>query len=116
MRRVAFSPDGATLASVWDGGSVDLWSMADGSRRPWNIAPAKPLSLAFAPDGQLLVVGLDDGTAVGNILVWPVSGNTPLPNIPAHRGAVTAVAFSGDGTTLATGGMDGVVRLWGVEE
>ena len=116
VRRVAFSPDGATLASVWDGGSVDLWSMADGSRRPWNIAPAKPLSLAFAPDGQLLVVGLDDGTAVGNILVWPVSGNTPLPNIPAHRGAVTAVAFSGDGTTLATGGMDGVVRLWGVEE
>ena len=116
VRGVAFSPDNTTLASVWDGGSVDLWSMDDGTRRQWSVAPARPISLAFSPDGQLLVVGLDDRTALSHVRLWRVADDTLLRDIEAHRGAVTAVAISANGTIIATGGMDGVVRLWGVEE
>lgn len=113
VRGVAFSPDGATLAAAWDGGSVDLWSMADDSHRPLP-AEARPTSLAFSPDGQLLVVGLSDGADAGHFRLWRVADGTLLRDIDAHRGAVAAVAFSADGKLIATGGMDGAVLLWGV--
>ena len=33
-------------------------------------------------------------------------------SIQAHKGAATALAYSGDGRWLATAGQDGRVRLW----
>ncbi|MFD6221167.1 toll/interleukin-1 receptor domain-containing protein [Nocardia asteroides] len=38
--------------------------------------------------------------------------NRALRVLPAHKDAVTAVAYSQDGTTLATGSMDKTARLW----
>jgi WD40 repeat protein len=65
---IAFSPDGAHLATAGHDGRVRLWRTADGTLARELALPAVPgtrppeaLALAFAPGGARLFVGFADG-------------------------------------------------------
>jgi WD40 repeat protein len=67
-------------------------------------------SLAFSPDGNLLAgTGHNDG----GVWLWDARSGNLKQEIKAHD-APTAVAFSPDSKTLATGGYDGTLKLWDV--
>jgi len=66
-------------------------------------------SLRFARSGGLVAVGLDDGTLMVRL------GSGWLRR-DAHGAAIWALAASADGTWLATGARDGIVKLWRVAE
>ncbi len=113
---VASSPDGKTLAAAYRDGTIRLWDTAShrlvGSATWGGAADA----LAFTGGGKnpeaLEVAG---PTAVG---AWNLAGRAkiarhPLAGLTAVTGGRSA-AFSRDGSTLATGGDDGNVRLWDV--
>ncbi|HEX4609066.1 MAG TPA: hypothetical protein VH092_12740 [Urbifossiella sp.] len=87
--RVAYSPDGATLAVGHERGLVRLWDVA--TRRPvferldpgWKKKNSNAFhSLAFSPDGRLLLVGYDDTAQVWDVatraVVQAVGGGTGL--------------------------------------
>jgi WD40 repeat protein len=124
LEAVACSPDGRWIA----GGAVDapprLWDADTGRLRHTLVGPAAPVTaLAFAPDSAVLASGSSRGT---DVWLWYVGTGEPLLLIPdAVDGcSVEALAFHPHGRLLAaggvdwlaTGGSDGAVSLWDVEE
>jgi WD40 repeat protein len=107
---VAFSPDGALLATG-SGGRLDLWDVASQDRRgvPTRVADDGVLSVAFDPSGRLVAAG----GAIGPVRVWRVEDRRPaFPPLSGHTGYVTGTAFDPVGSLLATTSLFGGTRLW----
>src|SRR5437660_12877378 len=50
----------------------------------------------------------------GGALSWWLSRGDELATLRGHKGPVRSVAFSPDGSTLASVGDDGTLRIWNV--
>jgi WD40 repeat protein len=64
-------------------------------------------SVAWSPDGSLLVIGEASGAQM-----WEVSTGKPFGPPMQHKDWVVAVAFSPDGRFVLTGSQDQTSRLW----
>ena len=172
-KAVAFSPDGATLASTSTAGRIQLWSFpqdCDSQSCELELLPVSMnhggswvFPIAFAPYSESdnlteIVSGSDGGTikvwtidltetprvvsvlpvpsgAVYSLAWWSPEDSTKdsmivvggdgditvydaatleilFQTLNAHAGRVNDVAFSPDGTMIASGGADGVLKLW----
>jgi WD40 repeat protein/DNA-binding SARP family transcriptional activator len=91
--------------------TLEIWDVRR-RRRIVRARPAGGISHAqFSPDGRLLVVLSNRGTAQ----LWSTSTWKPVGHpFVGHAGALSGAAFSRDGRTLATGSVDGTVRLWDI--
>jgi WD40 repeat protein len=91
-------------------GKVYLLDIATGETLLSAKAYPDPVGggLALAPDGRSLALGDNDGSVR---VLETITGNKRLRFV-GHRGAVKTVAFTPDGTRLASGSVDTTVLLW----
>jgi WD40 repeat protein len=99
--------------SAWDSHTGDYkWGLCNDVARPFS-------SLAVSPSSCLLSAGgmAATGHQGGAVCLWNLSSQELQAS--ARRddyGAVTAIAFSCDGTRLATGSFNGKVIVWNTSE
>ncbi|BAZ37549.1 WD-40 repeat protein [Calothrix sp. NIES-4101] len=68
-------------------------------------------SVAFSPDGKLLVTG----DSSNKVYLWNVASGKEILTCTGHTETANYVAFSPLGETFASGGGDATVRLWHVK-
>ena len=65
-------------------------------------------SVAFSPNGSLVVTASADGTA----RVWDAATGATIGELRGHGGSLNSASFSPDGKFILTAGDDATVRLW----
>jgi WD40 repeat protein len=121
VRSVAFSPDGQTLASGNINRTIILWDVAMGVPigAPLDEHMSGVNTLMFSPDGQTLASGScterNSFCSGGEIILWDVATGSPIGNpMEVQTSGISAVAFSKDGTTLASASGNDSIILWDV--
>lgn len=117
VNSLAFTSDGAVLASGELNGNISLWNtktgdllatLSDQDRQPCDASAPQSLNafvsvltVTFSPGGQLLAAQDNEGI----VRVWQVSSRKLIYTLPYHLGpAFERVRFSPDGNFLVTSG------------
>jgi WD40 repeat protein len=126
VRAMAFRPDGHTLATSRNNGTVELWDITDPAHpartatlQGYEVGPGPserikgsrtPSAGHFSPNGRMLAMGIGDD----RVELWDLTNPTDparTTTLTVHPDSGSALAFSFDGHTLATAGHDGTVEL-----
>ncbi|NJL92134.1 MAG: WD40 repeat domain-containing protein [Coleofasciculaceae cyanobacterium SM2_1_6] len=136
---VAFSPDGKTIATANDNKTVALWNFQGQVLQPLTghvaiVNGYNVTSVAFSPDSKIATAdGEGNGTVTlrnrngrrektlrfnlkGQKLETIVDVPPHLRELEAFAFPISSVAFSPDGKTIGTAGLDGKVKLWNLEK
>ena len=109
IQDMAFSPDGAMLASCEKNGDVILWDTRNWSQKHTIKAhEAAAYSVAFTPDGKHLLTGGFDN----HVKIISVDSGAIEYTYRGHTNKVRPVDVSADGRFVASGDLGGTVRLW----
>ncbi|MDA1359082.1 AAA family ATPase [Glycomyces luteolus] len=107
---VAFSPDGSSLAAA-TGRGIAVWDLTSPEDAPVVHLPRSVFNsvIGYTPDGTHIVVEetVDSFFDGGKILVWDIERELVVAELYT-RDSMYTYAFSDDGSTLATLGLDGI--------
>ncbi len=123
VHRIAFSPDGLTIATAGEDSIVRTWSAENGAgfaSYPCKLGPLQ--ALAYTVDGRLLASGQQGGAFMLSTLpMWTLTRSIGTGDIKSPLvNRVLSLDFSADGQLLATGGgvpsRSGEVKIWRVSD
>ncbi|MBN1426795.1 MAG: WD40 repeat domain-containing protein [Anaerolineae bacterium] len=139
MSALAWSPDGTEIAASAEKQRIDIYDSSTGMLRRSFGAYLYPnetaiegyfdsnsiSSLSWSPDGKTIAAAYGDSPLVKlgfiyyprpprPVILWDAQTGRQLRRFDGHTAEVQVVAFSPDGSMLASGGYDGVTYIWQV--
>ncbi|MGE3777261.1 MAG: hypothetical protein AB7F89_08760, partial [Pirellulaceae bacterium] len=94
---LAFTPDGQTLVTGGEEGTLRFWS-GDGERelRAIRAHHGRIQKLFMSPDGKSLLTSSNDGT----VKLWDVASAVELHTFPGHKNGDYGITYSPDSTKI----------------
>ena len=114
IRSLSLSPDGRFLAATGVGSGVIVYGLqSDAETTRLSVPLEGPRLVAFSPDRQTLAVTTDRD---GRIVLWDLAARHVMLTLQAP-GPVVSLAFSSDGRSLASGGLDtdSTIVVWDLD-
>lgn len=134
VKTLTYSPDGKQMATVcWPENygnvktikpQIKSWEVVDGRERYSIESEIGIFPLAYSPDGKLLAAGeCSAAKAVGSfrdvaealIRIFDADDGREIRSFVAHADDIFGLAFSPDGTKLASASADRSVKVWNVD-
>ncbi|MFX0066213.1 MAG: serine hydrolase [Candidatus Hermodarchaeota archaeon] len=125
---IALSPDDLMLASGSFDKTIKLWNVSSGALLQNLTVPEEVWSVAFSGNEPILAAAvgqLDYWPAPnryweffgpmqdGVIQLWNITSGTLVDTLVGHKHIIDSIAFSPDGTILASASWDWTIKLWG---
>lgn len=109
-------PNGVRAVAAAPGAGVVAWATGHMKATAWDVRKRDPIpfalkhtapAIALSPDGTTLAAAADWG-----VTLLDIPKRHERATAKGHKGRLTSVAFTPDGSTLVTGSWDQTVRLW----
>lgn len=118
---LAYSPDGERLAAIYTVPDflVQVWQLPD-EKAAFALTGGHFTRVTYSPDGSTLATVMANpeydqyGWPAGFVQLWSASDGKELAQLEVDD--AVSIAFSPDSQILATGSLDGTLRLWKVVE
>ncbi len=118
VKSVAFNPDGKRLAVGGDFSNILIWNLINSTIEEFQLPEDVTIySLAFSPDGMKLAASNNThhkgSTEINTVMIWNAStGELMIQTSPTmHSDKIQSIAFSPDGSLLATGCRSGKAKI-----
>lgn len=125
INSVSFNYDSSLLASASDDSTIKIWRVKDSQASLSQTISDHTnyvKSVSFSPVGGILASGSYDVT----VKLWkindPLKRTSPentaelIQTLKEHENSVTTVRFNQQGTMLASGSTDNLIRLWNISK
>ncbi len=113
---ITYAPDGRTLATANQDGTMSLYETASGKERHQFKAGGVVIAstLVYSPDGRTLASTSVYGTEHVVRFHDALTGKELPTQLKGHQNPINALAFAADGKSLLTGSQDTTALLWDV--
>jgi WD40 repeat protein/DNA-binding XRE family transcriptional regulator len=108
IRTICFSADGERFATGSVDGTVRVWAIRGGAlEATLRTQRGLLMSVRLSADAARIAIAGN-----GPVQMWSISPARLIGSVSGHVGMVYGLAVPNEGARLATGGVDGTLRLW----
>jgi len=112
---LSVSPDNRFIAAGCQDSSIHLWYLQSGEDFQMSGYPTKVKHLSWSADGRFFATGGGQ-----DLIIWDCAGKGPQSKepavLPVHSKPISSVRFSHADTRVASGGEDGLVYIFDLQQ